>query len=211
MVKASDLTGMQFGMLTVVSRSSDPSKMVKWNCVCLCGAHTTVEAGNLRSGHTKSCGCYRDENRSAWSLRHGRSKTPIHNTWLSMLERCENPSIPCYRNYGERGITVCEEWHVFENFLMDMGERPQGTSLDRIDNNGNYCKENCQWSTAKKQANNRRSNVIYGVRGKNGTIAQLIILFGLTIGYKTVWERLRRGYNIERALFTEIPERKNVV
>lgn len=124
-----------------------------------------VQGCSLRNGHTKSCGCYHKE----VITTHGKSKSKVHRSWEAMIERCYDIKHPHYNNYGGRGIGVCDRWrHSFENFYEDMGDRPQYInlkgdisykSLDRIDGDMSYCKENCQWATSQQQANNRSNNI----------------------------------------------------
>lgn len=119
--------------------------------------------------------------------------------WRSMMARCYNENADRYADYGARGITVCEKWRLFENFFADMGEKPDGLSLERKDNNGNYCPENVQWCDAKAQANNRRSNILLTYKGKTKTMQQWCDEIGLKIG--TVWARINKyGYSVEKAL-----------
>lgn len=161
MRKRIDLTNKIFGRLTVTSFSHiDPTnKGCVWLCICICGRKTKVRSGDLISGSIFGCGCMKRNN----SLKHGHSinftESPTYRSWHAMISRCTNPKKDNYKDYGGRGIVVCKKWLKFENFLKDMGERPIGKTLDRIDNDGNYCKSNCKWSTPKEQANNRRTNI----------------------------------------------------
>ena len=155
-----DISGSKIGRLTVLEfggRSESGQSM--WNCKCDCGNTLSVAAGNLQSGHTISCGCYREEIRPTLAATHRLAGTPEHNSWAGMKQRCLNPKCHKYPSYGGRGITVCERWMTFENFLSDMGNRPRGTSIERKNNDGNYEPGNCIWATPKQQANNRRKRI----------------------------------------------------
>lgn len=156
-----DLTNRRFGRLIAISiDGTNKHGYNLWKCECDCGNITFLPAGSLVSGGTKSCGClHREKVLSRQTLDrtiHGMYRTPTHYSWSKMLERCYNPNHIHYKNYGGRGIIVCDEWKDFRNFYIDMGERPEGKTLDRIDNEDNYKLSNCRWATAKEQSSNRR-------------------------------------------------------
>jgi len=176
-----DLTGQNFGRLRVNSYAGRISANNQWNCTCDCGALCRVAGGNLRSGHTLSCGCLHREASSAAAKTHGRTKSAEYRTWAAMKSRCQDPSASSFQNYGQRGITVCSRWNnSFEMFLGDMGPRPsKNHSIDRRDVNGNYEPTNCRWATAKEQANNKRNNRWLTINGKTRTLQQWADAAGL--------------------------------
>jgi hypothetical protein len=157
-----NMVGRAFGYWLVVDRATNvPDGHAAWNCICVCGARHRVNGNYLRRGRTISCGCIR--------IKHAHSKrrhvTPTYRSWASMVQRCTNPKRKDFLRYGGRGISVCDRWlKSFSAFLADMGERPPGTTLDRIDNNGNYEPGNCCWSTISEQNYNQRSRSLDQVR-----------------------------------------------
>lgn len=173
--------GSQFGRLTVLgfAGSHETSRYSMWWCKCLCGTIIRTGGYMLRSGVTRSCGCWNAAVVSITKRTHGRSKTRIYSSWVNMWTRCTNRNSDDYLRYGGRGITVCDRWKSFENFAMDMGERPPNTTLNRIDNNGNYTPENCEWANTEIQNNNRRSTRLITFQDKTQSITQWMKEFGL--------------------------------
>ena len=196
-----DLTDQRFGRLTVVSREgSDKNRSATWRCVCECGTGTIVTAGNLRSGHTLSCGCLAREATSRRMTTHGMRKTRTHKSWTGMKDRCTNPKVRNYKNYGARGVTVCQRWmDSFEAFLSDVGECPEGMSIDRIDSCGNYEPGNCRWATPLTQGRNTRRNRILSHDGLSMCVSEWVEKTG--IPSTTIRNRIDElGWSVERAL-----------
>lgn len=159
---------------------------------CNCGVIKQFRLNDLRNGHTKSCGCYKKEK----STKHGYHKTKTYCSWVCMLSRCNNSNYRRYKDYGGRGITVCKRWLKFENFLVDMSNRPEGKTLDRINNNGNYCKSNCRWATSKIQTRNRKTNRKY--KGECATDASIRLGGNKSL----VNARVRLGWGLKKAFTT---------
>ena len=155
------MTGQRFGRLTVVERVPSRAE-AHWRCLCDCGNTSVLRGSILRDGQVRSCGCYLRDRLRRVNTVHGQAvrghMTPTYNSWMQMRRRCRDPKHGQWANYGGRGITVCDRWRdSFANFLADMGERPDGTSIDRIDNDGNYEPGNCRWATPLEQSHNKRN------------------------------------------------------
>lgn len=197
--KRVQLTGMKFGKLLVLSLHSTTTVPHSWKCVCECGNETVKSQQSLLFGKTKSCGCLRSELSAVRKTKHGYSKNHyLYSTWVSMRDRCNNPNNSSYFRYGGRGISVCKRWDDFKAFIDDMGDRPDGCSLDRIDNSKGYSKDNCKWSSMSEQCNNKRGNVLIDIDGEVRTATQWERMLGLKSG--TVTLRIRRGWAREKAL-----------
>lgn len=205
MPKINNFTGKRFGRLVAIKKSSqalDKSGHLKWLCRCDCGKNSTVNSSNLKSGNTKSCGCWQKEH--CRKIRkdphtHGLSESKEYRAWRGMKERCTNPKTQGYKHYGGRGITVCEKWkNSFSSFYEDVGPCPSlEHSIDRTNNEGNYEPGNVKWVTRQEQGNNTRANVKVTVKGKTDTLANWCRV--LNLNYGRARARLIRGWSPERA------------
>lgn len=201
MGKFIDLTGKRFNRLFIVGRiyPNNKNNNTMWKCRCDCGNYIIVCGSDIIRDHTKSCGCLKIEKAKLINMRHGRSLSSIYEIWHSMIQRCNNPNNISYKHYGGRGIKVCKRWYKFENFLNDMGERPDKLTLDRINNNDGYYKDNCRWVTQQEQRRNSRTNRYITING----ITKCLIEWceDRDIGYNKVRSRLdQHGWNIKEAL-----------
>lgn len=201
-----DISGKKVGRLTVLKkvREEHPSR---WLCECSCGNKKDITYYVLVKDKIKSCGCLQRENAaksaSMKSRTHGMKRTPTYNSWQSMKSRCYRSKDICFSRYGGRGIKVCSRWeNSFENFYDDMGERPEGCTLDRINFDKDYSPENCRWATVQEQQNNRSSNSLFTYKGRTQNIRAWADEFG--IGYYTLQGRLFNGWPIERALLNPV-------
>lgn len=193
-----DLTQRRFGRLVALTcnRSSQPRK---WLCQCDCGTTCLVQGVALRSGHTRSCGCWKRDALTVRATTHGRNRTPEHRAWKGLIQRCTNPNVVGYQYYGGRGIAVCDRWrHDFSAFFVDMGEKPTPKhTIERKDNNGPYSPDNCIWATRSQQANNKRRTTYITWDGRSQSMGQWAHELGLH--HETLRYRLRH-WPIDRAM-----------
>lgn len=204
-----EMIGKKYGKLTVVSIEHQ-NKRTLLNCQCDCGNHISREVYMIGSGIVSSCGCSKGEalkrynssgKRSKGCFKDGRSLHPLYGTWFQMISRCENPNSNHYDRYGGRGIKVCEEWHDFWKFIEwsnSVGGRPQGYTLDRINNDGNYEPNNCRWANWRTQKTNTSANVFLEYNGVRKTMIEWCE--ELNINYRTLNNRINRGWSVEKAL-----------
>jgi hypothetical protein len=194
-----DLTGQTFGRLTALEYDS---KICRWLCLCECGRKKWIFSSALTRGNTRSCGCLKSQLAREAHLTHGKSGSKVFNTWVHMRDRCFNPKSKFYKDYGGRGITVCERWLVFENFYADMGDPAEGAeriSLDRKDNNGDYELGNCRWATQKMQTDNQRRSRFHEYQGESHTLNDWAKIKG--VSYKQLRQRVyQRGWDFEEAI-----------
>lgn len=202
-----DLTGKKYGRLTVVKIAFSKNKRIHWLCECECGNFTVVDGGNLRSGHTQSCGCLQLEKGCA--PRHHLRYHRLYNIWSLMKKRCTNPNDKLFKYYGGRGIKIYENWEkdfkAFYDWAMNNGYK-EGLSIDRIDVNGNYKPDNCRWIEQKQQTRNTRSNKFITYKNFNCCLSEWAERYSLP--YKTLWTRLKNGWEFEKALITPVKQYK---
>lgn len=202
-----DYIGRKNNMLTVVGVADKKPTDKRWKLICLCdcGGYTTLYPDQFNRGAVKSCGCLR---KRGTRTVDERSKHPLYGVWNQMMGRCYRKNSSFYHRYGGRGIKVCDEWHDFWNFAKwseSVGGRPDKMEIDRIDNDGDYCPENCRWATRKQQVRNRSTNVYIEYNGKRQTIAEWCEETGMN--WQTLSNRYNRGWDVER-IFTEPVHKK---
>ena len=202
-MKLLDMTGQVIGKLTVLNRVPAP-KQARWLCRCRCGKETVVPGYELRKGLVISCGCAKAERASKLNLSHGKTKSKEYRIYKNMINRCYFVKRSDYARYGGKGISVCAEWRTsFEAFYADMGDCPEGHSIDRIDSKGNYEPSNCRWATLKTQQNNRGNCVYIEYLGKRQTLTEWCE--ELSLPYKTIRARITDyGWESVKALTTPV-------
>lgn len=197
-----DLTGQRFGKLVVLKKEGkDNSGHSTWLCQCDCGNLKVARGSHLKRGYIQSCGCIVIDSLKARSIKHGLEGTRLYRIWRGMIIRCYNPKSNRYHRYGERGITVCDEWRenplAFHNWAIKNGYG-ENLTLDRIDNDGPYNPDNCRWITMKEQLNHKSNNRNVTINGVTKTVAQWADSNGIKIG--TIYSRLKRGWDIVDAV-----------
>lgn len=197
------MEGLRFGRLTVTGMLGAYDGEVYWKCLCDCGNTVEVPTGRLNIGNTTSCGCRLSDMLKERNSTHGMSKHPLYGMWQRMWQRCTDEGCGDYKYYGGRGITVCDRWKNFEDFLLDVGERPHKYTLDRIDNNGPYSSNNCRWASRKEQTNNRDITKTLSFNGETKSLAEWSEVTG--IKYRTIKARVSvLGYSAKDVLTKEV-------
>lgn len=195
-----DLAGQRFGKLVAIKFLGTEKGNSFWECLCDCGKTCKKRATHIKSGASTSCGCYNEELMKNKFKTHGLSKHPLFRVHKAMMNRCYLPSCKSYKNYGGRGISVCERWHDFKNFYDDViTGYAKGLEIDRYpDVNGDYCPENYRWANDKQQSRNKSDNVFIEYRGERLIVVDWAVKLGMKHG--TLHARIKAGWDIERAL-----------
>ena len=209
MGKLNNLLGLRFGKLVVIARSeNDKHKNARWLCQCDCGNTKVVVGSSLIKGHTKSCGCVRKHLLQTMPLKHGKKNTRLYNIWIDMKRRCNSKNRKSYKDYGGRGIVVCNEWLQdfmnFYNWAIANGYK-ENLTIDRIDVNGNYEPNNCRWIEKGEQNRNQRTNLKFTYKGETHCLKEWAEI--LKINYNTLHSRLTvLGYSVEKAFLKPVQE-----
>jgi hypothetical protein len=205
---AINMLNLRFGRLLVIAdagsiKHSPTSSHKLWKCLCDCGKEFTTYGSSLRTGKSVSCGCYHAEKMrevvETSVKKHGLSGTKVYDAWNQLRQRCDNPNNEWYSSYGGRGIAYDDSWNIFDNFYRDMGDPPTVEhSIGRIDNDGNYCKSNCQWELPVQQQNNKRNNNNLTFSGETKTLSEWAVSLG--IPRATLNSRIRSGWSHDEAI-----------
>jgi hypothetical protein len=190
-----NLVGLRFGRLVVLKIAQYENRKRYWHCRCDCGTEKTIVGDSLRGGLTRSCGCLTRDLNIVRQTTHGKTHASIYGVWKSMRLRCDAPTNRAYKNYGGRGIKVCDRWRTFENFLADMGEPPPGLTIERVDNDGDYAPGNCRWASYREQSRNRQKTYRLTVCGEYLSLPDACEKYGIR----------NSGYVSNRAKIFNIP------
>ncbi len=216
------IPGQVFNSLTVIKEvephvTPGGTKKRRALCLCICGKEQTFWYCEIKKGGTKSCGCKKGEYVTQNKTEHGLCKSEVYQSWTAMCTRCNNPNSVKYKNYGGRGIKICDEWLKFENFYADMGHPPETKgyryTIERIDVDGDYAPENCKWVSAKEQAHNKTNNVKVVVNGIEKNLLDVYDDYvaknpNSTLKYKTIVSRIKTyGWSVEKAFSTEVKKK----
>lgn len=212
-MKKMNLLNQRFGRLTVIGQEKSQGGKSAWKCLCDCGNITTVVSTNLTLGKIKSCGCIRREQITERNITHNLTKSKIYKVWKGIKQRCSNPKHPSYKNYGARGIRVCEEWKenfdgfyqwsIANGYIENKGNQKTNLlTIDRIDNDKNYSPDNCRWVDRATQARNKRGNKIIVYKGEKHCLIEWCEI--LNLSYRRTLGRLDKGWSAERAFETPL-------
>lgn len=200
-MKSLDLIGKRFHKLLVVEKANNQKHKTMWKCKCDCGSITLVTTSNLNANRVKSCGCLRIDQLIKRSTTHNQRHTSLYEVWKSIKQRCLNPQSKAYKNYGGRGICICDEWkNNFENFYKwsISNGYTKGLTIDRIDNNSNYSPQNCRWVTRLQQANNKRNTIYLTINNKTDSLSNWLRVYN--VNRSTYMTRIKYGKTPEQAL-----------
>ncbi|MDD3229598.1 MAG: hypothetical protein PHE09_10320 [Oscillospiraceae bacterium] len=205
MNKAHDITGNRYGSLVALSRVENRGKDTAWLCLCDCGNKTVVKTPNLKNGHTKSCGCLKEKTSYRNNIKHGLSQNnghiaKLYKLWSGIKDRCLNINNPHYKEYGGRGILICEDWvsdyEAFHKWAVSNGYK-ECLSIDRVNNNKGYSPDNCRFVTMTEQNRNKRNNITVEYRGRKMVLSELSEICG--VNYKTLYKRVMSGWSVKDA------------
>lgn len=205
-----DIRGRRFERLVAIGPTSP--RQGRWKVECDCGSQLVVGRERLLSGHVRSCGCLKRDLLVQRRRSHGESDTRLYHTWMSMRGRVRRPNGPMFYRYGGRGVKVCPEWEKFENFRdwAFANGYSETLTIDRIDNDGDYCPDNCRWADSRQQARNRSTNIVGVIGGREACLSEHAAAHG--IDFDTARQRIKKlGWSFERAVLTPVRKTKEQV